>query len=136
MPECSKALSGHTCSAIVAQKYHPGKAMPEWHVNYIPEKHSREAACLQQSLGVYAVAVSLSASTGAQSNCRKHLLQHHSNGWTVAEQLPSLSLGLVITLRDTEQKRREQTLPCQYNCLREENGKEHKVCQHTERWEL
>lgn len=129
MPECSKALSGHICSAIVAKKYQLGKAMPEWHVNDIPANHSREAACLQQCLEAPAVAVPSSAPPGAQSH-GKHLLQHPDCG---PEEGPP-SLGLVI--RDREQNRRELTLPYQYNCFREEYGKEHKVCQHTERWEL
>lgn len=66
MPERSKALSGHTCAAIVAQKYHLGKAMPEWPVNDIPEKSSREAAWLQQCLGAPAVAVPRRAPRAAE----------------------------------------------------------------------
>lgn len=66
MPERSKALSGHTWAAIVAQKYHLGKAMPEWPVNDIPEKSSREAAWLQQCLGAPAVAVPRRAPRAAE----------------------------------------------------------------------
>jgi len=58
MLDFSKALSRDDCSAADAQQYHHlGRSTPEWRINYVPEKYSREAACLQQCPEAQAVPV-------------------------------------------------------------------------------